>query len=662
MRIFLSFFILIILSVLIIKPVTAKPVPVEYYSRLPAIYDAAISPDGNWLATIVNYNGEYVLKVYNLANPSDKKKRGTTYPSSVKVNWVRWANNEQILLSTRQSEKSKGTVYYSGYLFAIDRDVTKSRMVLKPDVGKAGSGVRLGGVGMFRQFNNTVVDFLPNEPNHIIMAFGAEDPYAIGAHKVNINNRSKTSLNRGSTDIQYWLTDRRGEVRIGQGRKEGSGDWRMTIKDGASNKWRGAEYYPGLEAGSAVYGFTSDQRELIVGSYNGKDTFGLYVYNLAHKKQTRKLFHNNKYDVEDIIVSPDGKSIVGATYLANTIKREYFDAGYKDRIATIERQLPGYQIHLIEETPDGRIALFKAEAASVAPALYLYNFEEKRGDFLARDYPEIGETIQGDVTDVSYTARDQFKIPGYITTPPKIGSGEVEFKNLPFIIMPHGGPYARDTSSFDYLAQFMASRGYAVLQMNFRGSEGYGSAHEEAGRKNWEIMQQDVEDGTRWLIKKGYADPERICIVGWSYGGYAALMGAITDPDLYTCSASIAGVTDLKDMINDIKKYRFGKHAVKSFIIKGFKDKDDIKANSPVKRANEITTPIFMAHGTDDVNVHIDQFTRMKSALKKSKAKTTFMKFKDEDHYFIDFENRSKMMRGLDKFLRDNLGESEAAP
>ncbi len=640
----------------------AKPVPVEHYSRLPAIYSSSISPDGNWLATVVDNEGKYILRVFNLTDPNDKKIRATAYPDTVKVNWVRWANNDQLLLSTRQSEKMRGTVFYTGYLFVMDRDLTDAKMVLKPELGGGTTGARLGGSGAYRQFNNVVIDFLPHDPDHIIMAFGANEAFAIGAHKVNINTRRKTQLKRGSTSIQYWTTDRNGEVRLGEGRNEKSGDWRMTIRDAVGKKWRSHKDYPGLAADASTFGFTSNPNELVIGAYNGKDTLGLYVYDLIQKKQTRKLFHHDKYDVKGVIASPDGKKVVGATYLADTTKREYFDPAYKTQIATLEKELPGYQINLIEETIDGNVALFKAETSSKASTLYIFDFNKNKGELFAHDYPEIGNTVQGDVTKVRYTARDGFKIPGYITTPPKIADGVVPLKNQPFIIMPHGGPYSRDTASFDYLAQFMASRGYSVLQMNFRGSEGYGDAHEQAGRENWVVMQEDVEDGARWLIKKGYADPERICIFGWSYGGYAALMGAITDPELYTCAASIAGVTDLNDIVRDMKKYRFGKHTAKHFILKGFDGKADMKANSPVKRAKEITIPIFMAHGTDDVNVHFDQFLRMKSALKKSKAKTTFMKFKDEDHYFIDFENRTKMMKGLDKFLRDNLGESAAAP
>ena len=171
-------------------------------------------------------------------------------------------------------------------------------------------------------------------------------------------------------------------------------------------------------------------------------------------------------------------------------------------------------------------------------------------------------------------------------------------------------------------------------------------------------MQEDVEDGARWLLEKGYADPDKMCIAGWSYGGYSALMGAVKNSDIYACAISMAGVTDLKDMINDIKKYRFGKVTARNFVLRGFEDKDDIKENSPVKRAEEITIPVFLAHGEKDQRVHFDQFKRMKSALKKSPADHTFVRFKDEDHFLSDQANRQEFFVELEKFLVKHLGES----
>ncbi len=662
---FLSGFIFVVLFVFsTIYEVEAKPDPIEYYVKLPKIYRASISPDSKFLAVIVDNGGEHILRVINIGNIDDKKVRATKYPKKVKINWIKWANNDQLLLSTRQTEKRGGLIFNTGYLYIIDKDVTGAKLVLDNKAGRAGggTGTRFGGGTAFRQFNNIVVDFLPDDPEHILMSYGRDDPFKPGVHKVSLKTNRKQQIKGGTFAIQNWITDLRGQVRVGSGRLEKSGQWHMEIRDTNGNKWRDVKEYPGIDAGTPVLGFTENPDEMVIGSYNGKNTLGIYVYNLAMKKISRKLFHDDKYDADDIIISADGKRLIGVRYTGDTVHNVYFDARAKARMEKITNALNGYQIHIIETTPDDRITLFKASAPDVPPALYIYNSGTGKVSFIISDYPEIANKPLGEVVKVRYTARDGFKIPGYVTLPVKVSNKEVPLKNLPFIIMPHGGPYARDTHSYDYMAQFFASRGFAVLQMNFRGSEGYGKSFKEAGRKNWEIMQEDVQDGARWLVKKGYADPKRICIIGWSYGGYAALMGAIKNPDLYACSASIAGVTDLQDLVADMKKYRFGRHVAKSFLLKGFDSKTDMKANSPVKRAGEITIPVFLAHGTRDVVVHYDQFQRMRRALKKSSAKKTFVSLKDGDHSLKDNKLRLEMYTKLDKFLRDNLGPSPAAP
>lgn len=637
---------------------SAKPVPVEYYSRLPAIYDAAISPDGNWLATIVDNGGVYILRVFNLVDTSDTKIRASSLEKGVTVNWVSWANNDQLLLSTQQTTKRVGNVFNSGFLFVTDKDVTNMKLVLDPHIDIQA----VQRTSIARQFNNRVLDMLPEDPDHILMAFGADDNFNVGVHKMNIKTRKYKRVKRGSLVVQTWVTDLRHEVRVGQGRKDRNGKYQMTIRAADSNKWYDVNEYPGLTAQTKVFGFTKDPNEMLIGSYAGEDTLGLFVYDLVKKKRTQKLFQHDKYDVAGILKSSDGKKVIGVTYVMDKLEKIFFDQESKTRFAHLQSKLEGYQIRIIDQTASGQRVIFKASAPDVPPSLFLYDFAKKELGALGSDYPELGTTLQGDVTAISYTARDGATIPGYVTTPHKIGSGEVALKNQPFIIMPHGGPTVRDTNSYDNMAQYMVSRGYSVLQMNFRGSRGYGKAFESAGRKNWVVMQEDVEDGTRWLIEKGYADPKRVCIVGWSYGGYAALMGAAKNPELYACSASIAGLTDTKKHMLSMKDYRFGRHNAKSFILDGFEDKDDIKENSPAKRAKEFTVPILLVHGEKDATVHYEQYKGMKSALKKSKAKVTTLSFKDGEHSLRNTAHRKELFAKLDRFLRDNLGESAAAP
>ena len=637
-------------------PAWAK-IPAKSFGTLPEIYDSAISPDGTMLAAYVNVNGGYSIGVFYL-DGSKRKPVGIGMEKGVKPQWIKWANNDIVLASVWQSEKYAGTPYVMGHLYAFEVEKQKGQILIKPDGGET-TGSLIGSGSFFRQFNNVVIDFLANEPDHILMSFSDENVLAPDVQKVNVRNGYYNRVRRGSERIQEWTTDLRGEIRVGQGLRDRSKEnWTLTIRDADGDDWKSYKDYPGLEANEAIFGFTSDPNEMIVGRYGAKDTRGLYIYDLSQKRITRTLFHNDDYDVSGVVMNNDGSEIVGAQYVADNDEVELFGSKESD-LDDLRRNYPGYAVDYVDSTNDYSKVLVNLSSPSDPGGLFV--FYPKTGDIklISPARKGLPESAMGAVQSIKYKARDGMKIPAYVTLPNKVlDSGGLD--NVPFIVLPHGGPYARDTKRFDYLAQYFVSRGFGVLQMNFRGSIGYGKEFEEAGRKNWIVMQEDVEDGTRWLYEKGYADPNRTCIAGWSYGGYAALIGSIKNPDLYACTISMAGVTDLKDLLNDMKKYRFGNLSAKQFL-KGFEDKDDLKENSPVKRASEMTGPVFLAHGKLDGRVHFDQFKRMKSALKKSDAAVTAIEFKDEDHFLSDQSNRIAFFEALDKFLDQSVGKSEFA-
>jgi dipeptidyl aminopeptidase/acylaminoacyl peptidase len=253
------------------------------------------------------------------------------------------------------------------------------------------------------------------------------------------------------------------------------------------------------------------------------------------------------------------------------------------------------------------------------------------------------------VKSINYRARDGLQIHGYLTMPLGEATGPI-----PFVVLPHGGPYARDYLRFDYIAQMIASRGYGVLQPNFRGSTGYGNDFLLAGFREWgRKMQDDITDATRWLIDQKLADPSRICIVGWSYGGYAALMGAIREPSLYKCAASMAGPTDLR-RIQPGSGREISNVAVP--VLNG--DRSLIDQNSPVKNADKITIPVLLAHGQQDVNVSIEDSLEMEKALKNAGKAVDTIYFPSDDHFLFREGDRIAFLKKLDEFLRTNLGPS----
>ena len=630
--------------------------PPEAFGQLPGTYDAAISPDANNMAVIVNQNGQYVVQIVNLKNSNDAS--GVGLGKGVKPLWVKWANNTQVLVSFWQSEKLGGVPVTTGYIYTLDTETMKGKILVRP--GQNGStGSRLGTSTLFRQYNNDVIDFLDNDPDHILMAYSdVGNTHPPDIKKVNVATGRDTTVKRGLSNVQTWYTDLRGEPRIGQGLKDKSTEqWVLRIREVNGDKWHNSDDYPGLNANASIYGFTKDPNELIIGAYQGKDTRGLYVYDLRVKKMTRKLFHNDKYDVGNVILNSDGSDVIGVSYVGESVEKELFDA-YDTSLDYVRSQLPDRTIDFIDQSKNSEYILFNASNAYDPGGLMIMETSTKKIQMLKSKYAKLEPNDLGLVVNVRYSARDGVKIPAYVTLPPTVND-TASIKNLPFIVLPHGGPYARESDRFDYLAQFFATRGYGVLQMNFRGSSGYGKTFEDQGRENWVVMQEDVEDGAKWLLKKGYADPDRMCIAGWSYGGYAALMGALKNPDLYSCAISMAGVTDLQDIIRDVEKYQFGKITARNFILKGFESKDDIKANSPVKLADTLITPLFLAHGTADQRVHFDQYKRMKSALRKSDADVTYLEFKEEDHFLSNQNNRQKFLVEIDKFLKKHIGKSE---
>ncbi len=613
------------------------------FGQLPMAYDAAISPNGEKLAAVVNVSGSYVVVVRDVQNTGGKPLV-TPLGEGITPNYVKWINNDRWSVSIDKQDEYRNTPFTMSFLFSEDLKTGENGLIVRPK-------------DMFRQFNDRVIDWLEDDPDHILMAYSdiQFDPYP-DIKKVNVNTGRHKTMRRGREGIEYWMSDGDGTPRLGWGQTENGKD-RMIIFNSQTEAWDKVDEYPGLTTDTRVYGVLKQGTEFVIADYQGKDTLGLYIYDLIQKKITRKLFHNEDYDASGVVLSKDGETVIGAKYVAEESETELLSE-YGTLLDRLRNRFTDYTVRFVDQTQDGQTVLVKMTAPYDPGGLYIYSSGDEGPERLSPMYSDIAPDDLGNVIAVRYTARDGQKIPAFVTLP-KMVQTTAQIKNLPFIVLPHGGPYARDSKRFDYLAQFFATRGYGVLQMNFRGSEGYGKSFEEAGRSNWIVMQDDVEDGMRWLLEKGYADPERTCIAGWSYGGYAALMGVATDPELYKCAIAMAALTDINDAKRDLKKYRGGKHAAKDFFGEAMKDPKVRKANSPVHVAGQIKVPVFLAHGDKDENVQFDQFTRMKRSLKKAGVKATYLEFEDENHYLQVQKNREEFFVEMERFLKKVNGVSE---
>lgn len=617
--------------------------PAKAFGELPVAYDADISPDGKHLGIILNVGGAYYAATRKTNNHVGKMD-AIALGDDLRPRYIKWVNNERFVVSIEKSESHNNTPFTVTHLYTKKLGDGKGRYVLKPKI--------------FRQFNDRVVNWLEDDPDNILMEYSkvAYDPYP-SIYKVNLETKKTSLVKRKSRGVERWIADDNGVPRVGRGKTE-SGKDRMKIFNPSNDTWEDYTDYPGLTPKTPIYGFLKNGTEMIIGDYNGRDTIGLYVYDLLGRSKTRTLFHNDEYDASGVIVSTDGETVLGAKYVAEKEETELL-GDYGTSLSRLRNKYSEYSIDFIDQTEDFQTMLVRVSAPYIPGGIMLFNRGDESPEMLQETYTGLPSEEMGLVYPLKYSARDGQKIPAFMTLPPMI-TGQASLKNLPFIVLPHGGPYGRDEKRFDYFAQFFASRGYGVLQMNFRGSEGYGKSFEQAGRDNWLVMQEDVEDATKYLLKKGYADPDRTCIAGWSYGGYAALMGAAKDTKgLYDCVIAMAALTDINDAKRDLKKYRGGKHVAKDFFGEAMQDSKVRKANSPVHRAEDIKVPVFLAHGDLDENVQYDQFLRMRKALKKAKVDYTDMSFKDEDHFLSRQVNRENFFIGVEKFLLEVNGPSE---
>lgn len=648
MKRLLVLFVIFIFSVMSSLGVAyAKAPAAEMFGKHARISDAALSPDATELAIVESYESSWIVRIIDLKNPTTPA-RLVRVGEGLSPIWIKWANDKQVLFSFSQSIEYQRLPLQVGSIYTLDTVAMKGKILIKTDK-------------YFRQFNNVVVDFLSNDPDHILMAFSSnnsnnEKP---DVKRVNVATGFSEAITKGRPDVQWWHTDLTGKVRVGQGLDGDSVSkirYRMILRDSESDKWRDAKHYPGLNSDVDVHGFMANPNEMIVGTRRkGKNTTGLYIYDLSQKAYTRTLFENDTYDASGIVLNGDGSEVIGARYTAEESEVELFN----DNATTLDRirkKYSGHTIDYIDQSADKATLIYRMSNAYDPGHLMLVNGRTMEETFLLSYREDLPSDDMGLTASIKYKARDGAKIPAFVTVPPMLDGQKLE--NVPFIILPHGGPYARTSKRFDTYSQFFATRGYGVLQMNFRGSAGYGEAFEDAGRENWVLMLNDVEDGARWLVEKGYTSPEKLCVAGWSFGGYAALMEAIEHPELYSCVLSMAGVTDLADLVRDERKYRFGNIRAKNSILAGFEDRAEMKRYSPAKRAKEMKIPTFIAHGTLDQAVHFDQFKRMKNGLKKSSADVTAVQFDEEDHYLSNEKNAKKFYKEMDKFLEKHMGKS----
>ena len=615
--------------------------PVEAFASLPDVSRMELSPDGKHTVSLVRMTGEgksaTVVHVHNIEQDQ------ATYPlyaSNEKfvINWVQWANNRYLLVSARFPATRYGVPTTETRLLSIDIESGKSSSVLSERF--------LSRQPWYPQFHDRIVDILPADENNILLALSSKSAESSGLIKVDVTKFRRSHVEGDRQHFVDWVTDRQNRVRIGIRREDT--EYQIQHRAIDAGRWETLwEFESFAEDQVWPLGFDRDPNLLYVNAYH-EGRLAIFKVDLNDAGLARELvFASPEYDVAGGLIYSHVKQAVIGTTFSEGGGYTFWDKEYQTLQRGIDKALPDTNNIVYSFSDDERRYIVLATSDSDAGSFYLGDRDEKSLRLMAYRYRALAPERMSPKQAIRYQARDGLTIEAYLTVPK--GSGE---DLLPAIVFPHGGPISFDDGGFDYWTQYFASRGYAVLQMNFRGSGGYGYDFMKAGLKNWGLeMQNDVEDGTRWLIEEGIADPERICIVGASYGGYAALMEAAGNPGLYRCAVSFAGVTDVADLVTSQRwytNYEVVKEQVGS-------DLRALRNRSPLNLAERIDIPVLLAHGSKDRSVRVRHSRRMHRALEKADKMTAYVEFKDGDHYLSNEAHRLEFFRAMDAFLGEYL-------
>jgi dipeptidyl aminopeptidase/acylaminoacyl peptidase len=500
----------------------------------------------------------------------------------------------------------------------------------------------------FDKVRALIVDDRYDDDDEMIVGLNKRNPEAFDVYRLDLNTRALTLIAENPGNVTGWVTDHAGAIRL------------AIATDGVNTSILHRPNDGGAFARVITTNFKEqiqplffdfDNKLLFASSNIGRDKAAIVRLDPATATEQELIFQHPEVDVAGLDWSHKRKVYTEVQFVTWKRERKFFDAETQAIFADLETRLPGYEIDLQSNNRDENIFVVAAWSDRTQGVRYLYERDAGKLTKLAEIAPWLDENELAAMQPISYTARDGLTIHGYLTLPR--GGG----KELPLVVNPHGGPWARDVWGYNPEVQFLANRGYAVLQVNFRGSVGYGRAFWEKSFRQWgKAMQDDITDGVRYVIKEGIADPKRVAIYGGSYGGYAALAGLAFTPELYACGVDYVGVSNLFTFLKTIPPY--WKPMLDMFyemVGHPEKDKESLTAASPVLHADNIRVPLLIAQGAQDPRVNVDESNQMVAALQKHGVPVEYIVKDNEGHGFHNEENRFEFYEAMEKFLEKYL-------
>tara|TARA_B100000214_G_scaffold373566_1_gene354157 strand:- start:1660 stop:3486 length:1827 start_codon:yes stop_codon:yes gene_type:complete len=601
-------------------------IPMEDFFRNPEKSSFSISPNGNHIAYMKPWKTRMNVFVMEMTT---KKETRLTSSQERGIYGFTWLTNERI--GYVKDEGGNENIHF----FAVNIDMS-NEIDLTP----------------FENVQTRIIDDLEDDPNHIIIGLNKRDPQIHDPYRINVNDGKMELIAENPGNISQWMTDHDGKLRI------------ATTSDGVNtsllyrNK-ESDEFKPILTTDFKVsvvpLFFTFDNKNLYVASNRGRDKIAIFEFDLIKSKEGRLIFEHDEVDVSNLLFSRKRKVLTGVSYTVAKNEMIFFDKWREEIQQQLEKKLPGYEVVITSFSKDEAEAVVVTYSDKSRGTYYHYEVNKNKLTELGKVSPWLNEKNMSEMKPIKYKSRDGLTINGYLTLP-KGTNG----KNLPVVVNPHGGPWARDNWGYKSEIQFLANRGFAVFQMNFRGSTGYGREFWEKSFKEWgKSMQDDITDGVNWLIDEEIADPDRIAIYGASYGGYATLAGLAFTPDLYACGVDYVGVSSLFTFMESMPPYwELYRSMMYEMVGHPEKDKKLLASASPLLHIDKIKAPLFIAQGANDPRVVKAESDQIVAALKNAGIDVPYMVKDDEGHGFYNEENQFDFYREMEKFLTKHIGRS----
>ncbi|MBA4011165.1 MAG: peptidase S9 [Phenylobacterium sp.] len=615
----------------------AEAAPLEAYGRLPAIQAAAIAPDGKHFVLVTTEGDERRILIKDVeTGQTEVMVAGRTNTPG-----VTWAGPRYLLVTTSREAEIVGALGSPADYTTISLYDVERRKGL-PLIIDATTGLNVTvGEPQVRNVGGEAQIFVKG------VRFDIEGKGRLALYRVDPVTRRAALVQAGSEYTEDWLVGMGGEPLAETGYDADKGRWTLKLKAPAG--WRDVKSMTTFAQTPALLGVGRDGVSALVSeNVDGKQV-------LRELAPDAAAWPDPFADISDRSVIWDslGVRMTGVTYLEGDQRRhEFRDLEDQKLWRSVQAAYPGQLVELVSWSDDHQRLIVSVDSPVEGPALAFVDWSKKKADWIGPYYPQLTAADIATVAPVRFKAADGLELSGYLTVP----KGR-QAKGLPLVVLAHGGPASRDAPGFDWWAQALASRGYAVLQVNFRGSTGYGREFLEAGFGQWgRKMQTDLSDGVRHLAAQGTIDPGRVCVVGASYGGYAALAGATLDRGVYRCAASVSGVSDLRKMLI-FARSEGGAAAQRYWIrfmgVEGPND-DKLIRLSPVFNLEGVKTPILLMHGGDDKVVPIEQSYAMARALKEAGNPAELVVLNGEDHWLSRGETRLRMLNAVTMFLEKN--------